>query len=107
MASPRPRPPIGRAIAGLLAVAAVVIAGGCSGEEAVPIDPANPPTTGVDLTDVTHSIDPTEDMRDAAEQQCLDQPELAEGYIRAVDPEDGRVLAEVTVDCDEVRAAAG
>jgi len=75
----------------------------CSGEEAIPIDPANPPTTAVDLTEVTHQIEPTQQMRDAAEQQCLDDATLAEGYVRAVEPETEEILAEVTVDCAEVR----
>ena len=98
--------PTARGAIALWALASLAGATGCSAEEAVPIDPANPPTTAPDLTDVTHSIEPTAEMREAAEQQCLDEPDLAEGYIRAVDP-DGRVLAEVTVDCDEVRAEAG
>ncbi len=84
-----------------LAVCAA-LACGCSGEEAIPIDPANPPVS-VDLTDVTHGLEPTEQMRDAAEQQCLDDPDLIEGYVRAVDPDTGAMLAELSVGCDEVR----
>jgi len=85
-------------------VAGLAIVGvACSGEEAIPIDPANPPTTAVDLTDVTHQIEPTAQMQDAAEQQCLDDPTLAEGYVRAVEPETEEILAELTVDCAEVR----
>lgn len=90
-----------------MAVVALVLGLGlaaCSGEEAVPIDPANPPTTLPDLTDVTHGLEPTDQMREAAEQQCLDDPELDEGYIRAVDPDTEAVMAELTVDCAEVRA---
>jgi len=96
-----------RPLGPLVAVVAVVglAAVACTGEEATPIDPANPPTTAVDLSDVTHAIEPTDEMRAAAEQQCLDDPGRAEGYIRAVDPEDGTILSEITVDCDQVRAA--
>ncbi len=90
----------------LLAVVAVVLIGsGCTGEQATPIDPANPPdiTSPGDLTDVSHEIQPTDQMRDAAEQQCLDDPDLDEGYVQAVDPEDDRILAEIAVVCREVR----
>lgn len=96
----------GRSTSGLVAALAAVglAAGACSGEEATPIDPANPPTTAVDLTDVTHQIEPTEQMQEVAEQQCLDDVSLVEGYVRAVDPDTEAILSEVTVDCDEVRA---
>jgi hypothetical protein len=56
------------------------------------------------LPDVTHFLEPTEQMRDAAEQQCLDDPDLAEGYVRAVSPDTDEVMAELSVDCPEVRA---
>ncbi len=56
------------------------------------------------LPDVTHFLEPTEQMRDAAEQQCLDDPDLAEGYVRAVSPDTDEVMAELSVDCAEVRA---
>lgn len=83
------------------AVAGLALAA-CTGEEAVPIDPANPPVTVPDMTEVSHVIEPTDQMREAAEQQCLDDPDLVDGYVRAVDPDSGAVLAEVTVACDEV-----
>lgn len=102
MASPS-RTARGRALGGVL-IGLSVLAAGCSGEEAVPIDPANPPTTAVDLTDVTHQIEPTEQMREAAEQQCLDDASLVQGYVRAVDPETEEILAELSVDCAEVRS---
>ncbi|MEM9562983.1 MAG: hypothetical protein AAGA93_10215 [Actinomycetota bacterium] len=75
----------------------------CTGEEAIPIDPANPPTTVPDLTGVTHAIEPTEQMRAEAERQCADDPDLVDGYVRAVDPDTDQVLSELTVDCAEVR----
>lgn len=103
MRSGRPVHPL----AGLLVCGLLVLAvSGCTGEEAVPIDPANPPTTAPDLTDVTHAIEPTDEMREAASRQCLDDPDLAEGYVRAVDPQTEAVLAELTVDCVDVRADA-
>lgn len=101
-----PRSSRGRSTSGLVAavIAVGLLAGACSGEEATPIDPANPPTTAVDLTDITHQIEPTEQMEELAEQQCLDDATLTEGYVRAVDPDTEAILSEVTVDCDEVRA---
>ncbi len=67
-------------------------------------------TDGVNVDgelDQVHSLsEPTAEMRELAEQQCLDDPELEVGEITALDPEDlETVLASVTVDCDEVRAA--
>ena len=102
---PRPRPGPSRYLLVLAGPLALLAA--CTGEEAVPIDPANPPTvptTTVDLTDVTHSLQPTDEMREMAEDQCRDDPTLSEGYVRAVDPNTDEVLAEITVDCDEVRS---
>ena len=58
------------------------------------------------VTDVTHTIDPTDQMREAAAQQCLDDVDLATGYVRAVDPTTGNVLSDVEVDCGEVRSGS-
>lgn len=80
---------------------------GCTGEDAVPIDPANPPTTPLpeasDIPDVSHPLEPTEQMQELARQQCLDDPELAEGYVSAVDPSTNEILVDVAVDCETVR----
>lgn len=83
----------------------VALAAGCTEEDAVPIDPANPPTTAaeLDLTDITHTLEPTPQMEQLARQQCLDDPDADQGYIEAVDPETGDVMSAITVDCDEVR----
>ena len=56
------------------------------------------------LPDVTHFLEPTDQMRDAAAQQCLDDPDLAEGYVRAVSSDTDEVLAEISVDCADIRA---
>lgn len=63
--------------------------------------------TGNEDLDGVHSLEePTAEMRELAEQQCLDDPELEVGEITALDPEDlDTVLASVTVDCAEVRAS--
>ncbi len=57
-----------------------------------------------DLTNVTHMLEPTDQMRQAAEQQCLDNPDQEVGYVKAVAPESGEMLAELEIDCGEVRA---
>lgn len=75
---------------------------GCSADDAESIDPETPPAA--DMSDVTHTLEPTDQMRDAAIQQCLDDPELDVGYVRAVAPESGAVLSELEVDCAEARA---
>ncbi len=71
----------------------------------MPIDPANPPTTAadLDLTDVTHSLEPTPQMEQLARQQCLDDEDAEQGYVEAVDPETGDTISAISVDCDEVR----
>ena len=98
--APSPARPVGPAAA--LAVAVALLGAACTGEEAIPIDPANPPVPAPDLTDVTHRLEPTEQMRQAAEQQCRDDPDLVEGYVRAVDPATGDVLSELSIDCADV-----
>ncbi|MEM7324557.1 MAG: hypothetical protein AAF531_15820, partial [Actinomycetota bacterium] len=75
---------------------------GCVDDSATPIDPQEPGVT-FDFTDVTHTMEPTPDMRAAAEQQCRDDAALDEGYVKAVDPSSGAVMAEITINCDEVR----
>jgi hypothetical protein len=89
----------------LSAILVLAVALGCTEEDAVPIDPANPPTTAgdLDLTDVTHSLEPTPQMEQLARQQCLDDQDAEQGYIEAVDPETGDTISAITVDCDEVR----
>lgn len=103
--SPTAHPTSGplRVVAAGFAICAIVLAG-CSGEAAVPIDPSNPPVVEVEPPDVTHLIQPTPQMEELARQQCIDDPSLDEGYVEAVDPDSGRVLSEVGVDCAEVRA---
>ncbi len=76
---------------------------GCAGEEAVPIDPANPPVLEADPPPITHLIPPTPQMEELARRQCLDDLSLDRGYVEAVDPETGDVLSDVTVECADVR----
>jgi hypothetical protein len=84
------------ALAGLLAA---LSAGGCTGEDATPIVPGEP--SGITTP---HRLEPTEQMQELAEQQCLDDPTLSMGEVNAVDPANpDQILATVTVDCDTVR----
>ncbi|MEM7273269.1 MAG: hypothetical protein AAF547_09340 [Actinomycetota bacterium] len=83
-----------------LALGAALLLAACVDDSATPIEPGRAP---IDLTDVTHTMEPTPEMQDAAEQQCLDDPELAEGYVRAVDPDTDAILAELTLPCSDVR----
>lgn len=92
-------------LGGLSALSVMVGSVGCTSEEAVPIDPANPPTitTQLDLTEVTHSVEPTAQMEQLARQQCVDDIDAEQGYIEAIDPESGAVVSSITIDCDDVR----
>ncbi|MDH3679442.1 MAG: hypothetical protein OEV40_05760 [Acidimicrobiia bacterium] len=81
----------------VLGVLATVLAA-CAGEDATPIVPGatTAPTT-------PHLLEPTDQMRELAEQQCRDDPELDRGEVNAVDPaNDEQILATVIVDCDDV-----
>lgn len=87
-------------LAGLAASALLLSA--CVDDSATPIDPSQPGVVDP-FTDVTHTMEPTFEMQEAAKQQCLDDADLDEGYVRAVDPDSGNVLAEFAISCDEVR----
>ncbi len=78
----------------LLAMAVTVA---CSNDA----EPVSPPVG--DLSDVTHELQPTDQMREVARQQCLDDPDMDQGYVKAVSPDDGRILSEFEIDCEEVR----
>jgi hypothetical protein len=71
----------------------------CAGTSDGQPDPAG----AGDLSDVTHFVEPTDQMRAAAEQQCRNDPELAQGYVKAVSPDTEEIVAEITLDCDDVR----
>lgn len=97
----------------MVAVLMVFIAASCSGETAVPID-LNSTTTVV--TEPPPSLDgQDQDPLDPnaeqnritlayAEQQCLDDPELDQGYVQIIDPSTQEKVGEVTADCAEVRS---
>ena len=97
-ARPKPGPRSTRAAARYRALVIIALmAGACSGGSAAPDEPPG------GLTDVTHQLEPTEQMRRAAAEQCQADPDLDIGYVRAVDPQTGDQLAEYEVDCGEVR----
>ncbi len=82
-----------------LAICGLALVSACGGSSE---QPGDEPSLEF-LPDVTHVLEPTDQMRDAAEQQCVDDPTLVEGYVRAVSPDTEEVLAEISVDCTEVR----
>lgn len=89
-----------RAGAAGLGLAAVLVLGAGCGEEATPIDQT---TTTAQLT--PHLLPPSDQMKELARQQCLDDAQLAVGEVNAVDPErPDQKLATAQVDCAEVRA---
>jgi hypothetical protein len=91
-------PPAGLAV--LAALVSLGTASGCATDGATPIEPGS--ATSAPAT--PHLLEPTEQMRDLARQQCLDDPSLTEGVINAVDPADpDQTLVSVVVDCAEVR----
>jgi hypothetical protein len=107
-------PPSGAATVGVVkatrigAVGAglVVLGVGCLSEDATPIGEIDPPavTSTVPADGIPHQLEPTEQMRELAERQCLDDPQLEQGEVSAVAPADPDVtLAQVVVDCAEVR----
>lgn len=91
----RPRLPSGLVVVGL----AWLVLAGCSSEIAVPLDELPTPTT----PGTPHQLEPTEQMRQLARQQCLDDPTLDHGEVNAVDPDNpDLVLASVVIDCSTV-----
>ena len=72
----------------------------CTGEDATPIVPGAT-TTG---PTTPHQLEPTEQMRELAEKQCLDDPTLEQGVVNAVDPADEeQILSSVVVECSDIR----
>ncbi|MCP3990368.1 MAG: hypothetical protein GY724_14925 [Actinomycetia bacterium] len=87
-------------VAIVVVVAALV---GCTGEEAIPIDELPTSTTEPAVT-TPHQLEPTDEMWQLARQQCLDDPDLEQGEVKAVDPANpDQVLASVIVECSTVR----
>lgn len=84
----------------LLSVGSVVSVVGCTSDQATPIADV---TTTAQVT--PHLLQPTEQMKELARQQCRDDPTKAQGVVNAVDPGNpNQVLASVALDCADVRA---
>jgi hypothetical protein len=85
----------------VLVVATLVLVG-CTGEEPEEIDlnATIPPTT---LDDNDPNAAQREEMRRLAEQQCIDDPSKQVGIVRIIDPETNEQVAELIVECSEVR----
>ncbi len=103
---------------GPLTVALLLVASACAEEPAVEIDlnttvraasSATSSTTEIAADDNGQRQDPNAEQnritRRYAEQQCLDDPKLDQGYVQIVDPSTNEKVGEVTVDCEEVRSA--
>jgi hypothetical protein len=83
-----------------------MVLAGCTGEEATPVDEL--PLTTIEApgagVSTPHLLEPTEEMWNLARQQCLDDPDLVQGEVNAVDPSNSdQVLASAVVDCSTVR----
>lgn len=95
-------------------VCLLLVLSSCTGEDAVPLDlGSTPPTShGVGAGDEAEGSDSTTDPNEAqrqlvigyAEQQCLDDPDLEEGYVAILVPDTEEKVGEVSVDCAEVRS---
>ena len=91
----------------LAALVAVLISVGCTTEQPTPLD-----FDGAPVTTASSAVPTTEDPNAAsramgqqlAEQQCLDDPTKTEGVVEVAQPETGIVVAEIVVDCADVRA---
>ncbi len=94
-------------------VSAVLLGSACTGETAVPID-LDSTTSIIGTEDGAGGGQTDQSDRDPnaeqnritigyAEQQCLDDPELKQGYVQIVDPATQTKVGEVTVDCAQVR----
>lgn len=82
-------------------MAFAVAGSACTDEATEPITPGGSPTTASTLP--AHAVTPTPEVEEYARQQCLDDPSLGEGVVRIIEPETDTVVAEVVIDCDDVR----
>lgn len=111
-----------RWVRSLLVIAVVTLGvAACSSEEAEPVDLyATVTTATTEAGGNPHGmIDPVgpegDDVNaetrqmvvDHATAQCLEDPDLAEGIVRMVDPETNEVANELRLNCAEVRAEHG
>ncbi len=76
---------------------------GCTGEKAIPLSEL-PTSTTPPIVTTPHQLETTDEMRQLARQQCLDDPDLEQGEVNAVDPADpDQILATALVECSSVR----
>lgn len=72
-------------------------------DDGVTDDGASDSGSGSTTTTEDPNAEARQQVIDAAEQQCLDDPDLDEGVVRIVDAETDEVVNEYRVDCDDVR----
>ena len=88
----------------LLALLIGLGAAACTDQNTVPLDldgtvpPVDPPAHA----DTGNEEARAEGQR-LAEQQCFDDPTLEKGIVQIVQPETDFVVAEIVVDCSELR----
>lgn len=90
-----------------MSVAAMTLALGlaaCSSQDTVPLDLDGtiPLVEPPDNANAANDVASTEGRR-LAIQQCLDDSELVEGVVQIAQPDTGVVVAEIVVQCSEVR----
>ncbi len=102
-----------------LAVVVLAVSACSTGEEPVPFDlggettSSSPDASSVEGSDAPVGEDPNAGPRAQAqgfaEQQCVDDPTLAEGVIEIAQQDTGEVVNRIVVDCDDVleRQASG
>jgi len=88
--------------AALLALSLSLVA--CGSQDTVPLDLDGT----VPLVEVPEHSNAGNDAASAegrrlAAQQCLDNPDLDEGIVQIAQPDTGVVVAEILVQCSEVR----
>lgn len=103
-----------RSLSAFTLAALVGLATACvGGEEPQPFDLTEGASTTTQGVPDDPGVDPNAGVRSQAvgfaEQQCIDDPELAEGVIQIAEQDTGEVVNRVVADCADVRerAAAG
>ncbi len=85
----------------LVAMGMVLV--GCTGEKVIPLSEL-PTSSMPPIVTTPHQLETTDEMRQLARQQCLDDPDLEQGEVNAVDPADpDQILATALVECSTVR----
>ena len=85
-----------------LAPLVIFLVSACTGEEPREID-LNATIPATTATDDDPNAAQRAEIRELAEQQCIDDPTKEVGTVRIIDPETNQQVSELVVDCSEVR----